>query len=226
MIPPILAGSNGTILIPLQDPHTQASPLFSYGPYRDRHNFRIFAKLPDQEESEKLPCGFHLDRSSVQFDLQRIILLSPLPLGVTGSIYDISAPTGSAKFKKTELHKWTTKGHADFYPGLDLHLPLLNPGACITLRGVTRFTTAKNSYARNPFAMMTGGLTYPTMKQTIPVQISILAKLTWLPKNKSHSSIKVVTGDPLKSYIPATQPRSSMDSSTNAQSSSTAGEES
>jgi len=198
---PILAGNNGSLVIPLIDPQTQGAPLLSYGPYRDRHNFRLFAKLPEKSDAEKLPCGYQHDRSSVRFDIQRVMLLSALPLGVTSSIYDISTPYGKAKYKKVEMHRWTTKGPSEFYVGLDIHLPLLSPGDHITISGVSRFTNAKG-VKTNPFAMMPGGLQYPTFKQTLPINLSLFCTLSWLPKQVQRTQIKVVNGDPLSAYTP------------------------
>jgi len=199
-------GSNGTMTLPLRDATNAGITTLHVGPLYRRNPVRFFAKMPTLEEATRLPCPLKNDRNSITFDPLFVYLGGPLPPHCTVEFGRVMSGKNRGKMNKKPVHRWNPLEETVIYPAATIQIATLRPSETIELEGVSWWYNAKPPRAgqrNHSFMYPLPAEPPPQTRSMHPVQLMLLVRLKWLPKESSRKQFRVVKGSPLDHTAPS-----------------------
>lgn len=179
-------GGDQTLSMPLIDTKTNGPLMLEIGPKNQTHNFRWFVRLPSLEDSERMPCPFGYDRTTIRFDPILLYIDAPTPVGANFHLYQVSSGPFSSRLPKTSSERWTATRETVRWPALLLNLESMAPDSAIEFHGVSGWKFSNRTRGIWPHG--------PPSLQAHAISVMCLFKMTWLPKEKGKVQIQYVSG--------------------------------
>lgn len=196
-------GTNGTLTFPLRDAANASITTLRVGPGFRRNPIRFFAKMPTKEESIKLPAPLTSDRDSVTFEPIMLYIGGPLPPHGTAKFSRILGGDHRGKINKHPLHRWQPQEDTTIYPASSIEIPSLRPGENIEFEGVSWWWNTQEPRRGtrreqpHPFAFPLPPEPPPNVAMMMPVNLMLLVRMKWLPKEIAKKHFRVVKGSPV-----------------------------